>query len=104
MLSFTFQYKLKLGQAQATQIDEWLEICRRVYNWNNCERKDWLRARKNEVNVCSLIKEYIIPTETKFPNYNIQAVYLTQAKKENVELKKVQSQVLQSTLKRLDKT
>ncbi len=103
MLSFTFQYKLKPSQAQATQIDEWLEICCQVYNWNNCERKDWLRARKNDVNFCSLVKEYIIPVDAKFPNYNVQAVNLTQAKKENPVLKKVQSQVLQSTLKRLDK-
>ena len=103
MLSFTFQYKLILKQKEAAQIDEWLEICRRVYNWNNCERKDWIKARKNDVNSCSLVKEYIIPVDTKFPNYNIQAVNLTQAKKENPVLKKVQSQVLQSTLKRLDK-
>ena len=103
MLSFTFQYKLILKQKEATLIDEWLEICRRVYNWNNCERKDWIKARKNDVNSCSLVKEYILPVEAKFPNYNTQAVNLTQAKKENPELKKVQSQVLQSTLKRLDK-
>ena len=103
MLSFTFQYKLILKQKEVAQIDEWLEICRRVYNWNNCERKDWIKARKNNVNSCSLIKEYIIPIDAKFPNYNIQAVNLTSAKKETSELKKVQSQVLQSTLKRLDK-
>ena len=77
MLSFTFQYKLILKQKETTQIDEWLEICRGVYNWNNCERKDWIRARKNDVNSCSLIKEYIIPLEAKFPNYNIQAVIVT---------------------------
>ncbi|VEP11294.1 transposase [Hyella patelloides LEGE 07179] len=103
MLSFTFQYKLIPNKSQSAQIDEWLEICRRVYNWNNCERKDWIKARKNNISSCSLIKEYIIPAEAKFPNYNIQAVNLTIAKKENPELKKVQSQVLQSTLKRLDK-
>lgn len=103
MLSFTFQYKLILKQKETTQIDEWLEICRSVYNWNNHERKDWIKARKNDINSCSLVKEYILPVETKFPNYNTQAVNLTQAKKENPELKKVQSQVLQSTLKRLDK-
>ncbi len=103
MLSFTFQYKLILKQKEVARTDEWLEICRRVYNWNNGERKDWIKARKNDVNSCSLVKEYIIPVDTKFPNYNIQAVNLTQAKKENPVLKKVQSQVLQSTLKRLDK-
>ena len=71
MFSFTFQYKLILKQKEATIIDEWLEICRRVYNRNHCERKDWIIAKKNDVNSCSLVKEYIIPVDAKFPNYNI---------------------------------
>ena len=103
MVSLTFQYKLIPNKTQAVTINEWLEICRGVYNWNNCERKDWVKARKNEVSSCSIVSEYIIPTEVKYPNYHTQAVNLTTAKKEFPELEKVQSQVLQSTLKRLDK-
>lgn len=103
MLSLTFQYKLIPNKSQVTVINEWLEICRGVYNWNNCERKDWIKARKSEINSCSIVKEYIISADAKFPNYHTQAVNLTQAKKENPQLKKVQSQVLQSILKRLDK-
>jgi len=50
-----------------------------------------------------LIKEYIIPADAPYPGYNNQAKALTQAKKNNERLKSVHSQVLQQTLKQLDR-
>ena len=79
-----------------------LHICRSVYNWNHRERKDWIESRNSSVDRCSIIKEYIIPPEKPFPNYYIQAKNLTKAKENHTQLKQVHSQVLQSTLKRLD--
>ncbi len=103
MLSFTYQFKLKPSKKQIQDIEMYLDICRSVYNWNHCERKDWIQSKKNPIDRCSIEKEYIISASQPFPNYNIQSGNLTQAKKLYPHLKQVHSQVLQSTLKRLDK-
>ena len=66
------------------------------------ERKDWYKSRSCQVNACSLLSEYIIPADTPRPTYAIACSLLTEAKKTNPELKTVQSQVLQQTLKRLE--
>ena len=102
MISFTYEFKLKPTKKQIRDIEMYLDICRSVYNWNHRERKDWLQSRKNLTDRCSIIKEYIIPPEQTFPNYYIQANNLTKAKEKYAQLKQVHSQVLQSTLKRLD--
>ncbi|WP_048324148.1 RNA-guided endonuclease InsQ/TnpB family protein, partial [Crocosphaera watsonii] len=58
---------------------------------------------KCKVNACSLHSEYIIPADQPFPDYYKQKKALTQAKKEYPSLKRVQSQVLQQVMGRLDK-
>ncbi len=103
MINLTYQYKLKLNRQQIEIVEHTLEVCRQVYNYALCERKDWLRSRKSLVNSCSLIYEYIIPANTPFPNYNIQSKNLTEGKKKYPVLKSVNAQVLQQTLKTLDK-
>ncbi|MDJ0899919.1 MAG: transposase [Xenococcus sp. MO_188.B8] len=103
MISFTYEYKLKPTKKQVQDIEMYLDICRSVYNWNHGERKDWIQSRKTPIDRCSIEKEYIISVDKPFPNYHVQANNLTQAKKEYLHLKKVHSQVLQSTLQRLDK-
>ncbi len=102
MISFTYEYKLKPTKKQIQDIEMYLDICRGVYNWNHGERKDWIQSRKNPIDRCSIEKEYIISADKPFPNYNIQANNLTQYKKQYPHLAQVHSQVLQSTLKRLD--
>ena len=82
----------------------WLEQCRRVYNYALAERKDWINSRKCPVNACSIRQEYIIPAEVSYPNYYKQQNALTKAKEKIPELKAVHSQVLQDALKRLDKS
>ena len=67
------------------------------------ERKEWINSRKCKVNACSLHSEYIIPADQPFPDYYKQKKALTQAKKEYPSLKRVQSQVLQEVIGRLDK-
>ena len=103
MISFTYEYKLKATKKQSQDIEMYLDTCRSVYNWNHGERKDWIQSRKSIIDRCSIKKEYIIPADKPFPNYNIQANNLTQSKKQYPHLAKVHSQVLQSTLKRLDR-
>ncbi len=82
----------------------WLEQCRKVYNFALRERKDWMNSRQCAVNACSLRAEFIIPVNAPYPDYYKQKKALTQAKKERPDLQKVDAQVLQDILKRLDKS
>ena len=103
MLTLTHEYKLIPNKKQIEVIENTLRVCRSVWNYALRERKDWINSRKCSVNACSLDKEYIIPVDKPFPNYNIQSKQLTEAKKTNPWLKSVNAQVLQQMLKRLDK-
>jgi len=102
MLTLNFQFKLKPNRQQASAIDQWLGICQSVYNYALKERKDWVNARKCSIDRCFLESEYIISPEQSRPTYKSQAKSLSQAKKQNPELKIPQSQVLQQTLKQLE--
>lgn len=104
MITLTYQYKLKLNRQQTQEVERILEVCRCVYNFALAERKHWLSSRKSPVNSCSIVCEYIIPADAPYPSYNHQAKQLTIAKKTNQDLKSVNAQVLQQTLKTLDKT
>ncbi len=101
MINFSYAYKLKLNNQQIQEIERILTVCRKVYNYSLREIKDWLNARKCSRNHCSLQKEYIIPVDVPFPGYAKQCKGLTEAKKTIPELKSVNAQVLQQTLKRL---
>jgi putative transposase len=103
MIAFTYQYKIKPTKQQIRQIEQYLDICRSVYNYAHAERKAWLESRKSLIDRCSIRSEYIIPADTPFPSYNLQAKALTEAKKELPHLKLVNAQSLQQVLKRLDK-
>ena len=103
MITLTYSYKLKLKKHQEQEIEQILNVCKSVYNFALRERKDWLNSRKSSVNYCSIVSEYIIPVEIPYPNYNNQAKNLTIAKKNNPHLKSVNAQVLQQTLKTLDR-
>lgn len=103
MISFNYQYKLKLNGQQIEQVEHILTVCRRVYNYALRQRKDWLNSRNCDLDSCSLEKEYIIPSDSPYPGYAVQCKNLTQAKKSLPNLKSVHSQILQQTLKTLDK-
>ncbi|MEQ9485188.1 RNA-guided endonuclease InsQ/TnpB family protein [Coleofasciculus chthonoplastes] len=103
MFNLIYEFKLKPTSAQIATFAEWLEQCRRVYNYALCERKDWVNSRKSSINSCSIKHEYIIPAGASAPNYSSQCESLTQAKKNIPALKQIHSQVLQQTLKRLQK-
>ena len=62
-------------------MQDFLEQCRRVYNYALRERKDWMNSRRCQVNACSLQSEYIIPADTPYPNYYAQKRNLTAARK-----------------------
>lgn len=102
MLNWTYEYKLKPKASQVKLFEEWLEQCRKVYNYALRERKDWYQSRACQINACSIRSEYIIPADAPRPTYSQQCKSLTQARKQISELKNVHSQVLQQTLRRLE--
>ncbi len=102
MLTLTYEFKLKPNQEQIVQFESWLEVCRKVYNFALAQRKHWYNSRSCKVNACQLHSEYIIPADIPRPNYFTQAKALTEARKINLNLKAVHSQVLQQTLRRLE--
>ena len=99
-----YNYRIYPDAKQQSLMQEWLEICRQVYNYSLREVKDWLSSRKCSIEECSLEKEYIIPTDVPFPSYHLQQDALPQAKKKFPYLAGVHSQVLQTTVRRLHDT
>ncbi len=104
MLNLTYSYRIYPRLDQEARMLDWLEQCRRVYNYALVERKDWVNSRKCLVNACSTKREYIVPVGTSYPDYCKQQTALTKVKRNIPELKAVHSQVLQDALKRLDKS
>ncbi len=101
MLNLTYEYKLIPTNTQRQTFDQWLNICRQVYNFALRERKDWVNSRKCDTNSCSLKHEYIIPADTPRPTFARQCKSLAEAKKLIPELKLPHTHVLQQVLRQL---
>ncbi len=82
----TYQFRLYPTTPQATTLTQWLTTCRKLYNTSLAERKDAWHTHQHSV------------------SYYEQATHLKVDKQTNPFLKGVHSQVLQDTLRRLDKT
>ncbi|MCK5587185.1 MAG: helix-turn-helix domain-containing protein, partial [Candidatus Lokiarchaeota archaeon] len=82
----TYQFRLYPTTPQATTLTQWLTTCRKLYNTSLAERKDAWQTHQQSV------------------TYYEQATHLKAAKKINLFLQAVHSQVLQDVLRRLDKT
>ena len=103
MLTLTYEYKLEPTPKQIENIENTLDVCRSVWNFALSYRKDWCKSRKSMINACSIEREYIISVDEPFPNYHVAAKQLTEAKKDNDFLKSANAQVLQQTLRTLDR-
>ena len=103
MFNLTYEFKLKPTTGQTAIFEDWLEQCRRVYNYALAERKDWFKSRSCQINACSIRSEFIIGAETKRPTYASQCKNLTTARANIPALAAVAVHVLQQTLKRLEK-
>jgi putative transposase len=103
MESTTYTYRIHPNIDQEAKMLDWLEQCRRAYNYALRQRKDWINSRKCRINACSLRQEYIMSADEPYPDYYKQQNALTEAKKNIPEFKAVHSQVLQDALKRLDR-
>jgi putative transposase len=102
VLTLTYEYKLAPTHEQVQKMEHTINVCRKVWNFAWRERKDWLNSRKCPVNACSITSEYIIRSDTPYPNYFEQAKSLTLGKKQYPELATVNAQVLQQVLRKLE--
>ncbi len=100
-LTLNYCYRIYPDSKQDAMLSEWLEICRRSYNYALRELKDWIASRKCPVDRCSLESEYIMSADYPFPSYHQQQNQLPKAKKVFPELAEVSSQVLQTNVRRL---
>ena len=96
----TYQYKLRPTADQEALMSSWLDMLRCQYNWLLGERFDWWEMHRCAVNACPLICSIAPPQEK--PNYYQQKRSLTMLKVERPWYKRVQSQVLQAMVKRVD--
>ncbi len=103
MLTLTYEFKLEPTAEQVEYIENTLDVCRSVWNFALSYRKDWCKSRKSLINACSIEREYIMSVDEPFPDYHRQAKLLTEAKKDNDFLKSANAQVLQQTLRILDR-
>jgi putative transposase len=50
-----YKFKLKPSKVQAVNLDHWIELCRRQYNYRLGQRFDWYEATRSPANACSLL-------------------------------------------------
>ena len=56
MLTLTYEFKILPTSEQTVVIEQYLEICRKVWNYALRERKDWINSRNCAVNACVRIQ------------------------------------------------
>ena len=89
----TYKYRLYPNKKQEAIFNEWLETCRRLYNYFIQQRMDrWEKIK-------DLPKE-----ERKYISFFDQLKHLTQIKKENKYLQRVYAHVLQDVASRVNST
>ncbi|WP_218080938.1 RNA-guided endonuclease InsQ/TnpB family protein [Anthocerotibacter panamensis] len=97
-----YKYKLRPTQAQAAQIDEWLELLRMQYNYRLAERFNWYEATRCPINACSIVSCSIAPIVEQ-PDYYWQKRDLLNTKKLFPKYTGIHSQVLQNCIERVKK-
>ncbi|MGK7873767.1 MAG: helix-turn-helix domain-containing protein, partial [Xenococcaceae cyanobacterium] len=60
MLTLNYTYRIYPDHKQEELLLQWLETCRRSYNYALRELKDWIASRKCAIDRCSLESEYIM--------------------------------------------
>jgi len=69
-----YRYKLKPTTKQKATLIEWLNLCRRQYNYRLAERFRWWESTRTPINACPLTAS-IVPVETIYqniPEYRVQ--------------------------------
>jgi putative transposase len=97
-----YQYRLRPNKVQAIQMQEWLELLRRQYNYRLAERFNWWEQNRCDINACPLI--CYLPELKDNPDFYSQKRDLVNSKVPFPEYKTIHSQVLQNCIERVKKT
>jgi putative transposase len=97
-----YQYRLRLTTTQQATIDEWIELCRRQYNYRLAERFNWYEHNRCNINACPLICH--LPDLKDRPDFYSQKRDLVNSKKLFPEYKELPSHTLQEVIARVEKT
>lgn len=95
------QYRLRLSRQQQATIDQWLELCRRQYNYRLAERFNWYEQNRCDVNACLLVCH--LPELKGRPDFYSQKRDLVNSKKLFPEYAEIPSHTLQDVVKRVEK-
>lgn len=79
-MKLTYQYKLIPEVHQAMTVNEWIELCRRQYNFRLGERFRWFDSTRTPVNACPL-NAFIVPIDTIFENIPLSKVLSKKSRK-----------------------
>jgi putative transposase len=96
------QYRLRLTKLQQATVDQWLDLCRRQYNYRLGERFNWWQQNRCDVNSCSLICH--LPELKDRPDFYSQKRDLVNTKRLFSEYKDLPSHTLQDVVARVEKT
>lgn len=100
-MKITYQYRLRLTTDQQDTVDEWLELCRRQYNYRLAERFNWYDQNRCDINACLLICH--LPELKDRPDFYSQKRDLVNSKKLFSEYKELPSHTLQDVIARVEK-
>lgn len=102
-MRLTHQYRLRLTKQQIATFEEWLELCRRQYNYRLAERFNWWERNRCDADRCSLEACHLPELKDK-PNRWSQQRDLQNTKELFPEYKDVSGHTLQDVIARVDKT
>ena len=97
-----YQYRLRPTKSQFAQMETWLNLLRRQYNYRLWERFNWWDSNRCSINACPLICSIAPPSEQ--PEYFGQKRDLVQTKVKYPEYGDIYSTVLQNCVARVKKT
>ena len=97
-----YQYRLRPTKKQSAQMETWLDLLRRQYNYRLWERFDWWEHHRTSINACPLVCSIAPPSDA--PEYYGQKRGLVQTKALFPEYGDIYSDVLQDCIGRVKKT
>jgi putative transposase len=101
-MRIAYQYRLRLTPEQKATLSQWLELCRRQYNYRLAERYNWWEQNRCDINACPLVCH--LPELKDRPDFYSQKRDLVNTKTLFPEYKDLPSHTLQDVIARVEKT
>ncbi|MEH2458300.1 helix-turn-helix domain-containing protein [Nostoc sp.] len=100
-MRLAYQYRLRPTKQQIATFENWLELCRRQYNYRLAERFNWWEQNRCDIGRCSIISCGIAPLKDK-PDYYSKKRDLTNSKALFPKYKELPSHTLQDVIAQVD--